>query len=434
LKQQIAVFWFRRDLRLYDNHALYRALCSGVPVIPVFIFEPEILGKLQWNNNARGFFIYNELFKLKSELERLGGSLRVFHSSTLDAFHVLMQEYDVKAVFANKDYEPYARQRDKEIAFYLKSANIHFNLFKDHVIFEEHEVVKDNGEPYTVFTPFSRRWKSILNPSLISSFSSEGLSNHYLKVKPFLFPELKSLGFEADLTEIPSSDLSESVIRNYGKTRDYPAVKGTSRLGIHLRFGTVSIREVVRSALEWSDVFLNELIWREFFFSILWHFPQVENKAFKSKFEFIGWRNNEKEFKRWCNGETGFPIVDAGMRELNETGFMHNRSRMITAGFLVKHLLIDWRWGEAYFAEKLLDYELAANNGNWQWAAGTGCDASPWFRIFNPDLQQKKFDPEGLYIMKWLPEWGSDKYPAPMVDHKKARERAIQVFKAAGIS
>jgi deoxyribodipyrimidine photo-lyase len=418
-------------LRFHDNHALYQALNSGLPVLPIFIFDTEILEKLNDKRDARVSFIYAEIQKIKKELEKSGSSLFVFHGKPADAFKKLIDEFDIQAVYANKDYEPYATERDKRVGEFLKVKSIEFNLFKDQVIFEENEVLKDGGTPYTVFTPYSKKWKQVLSETKISAFPSEKKRENFLKIKPFAFPELKDLGFEKTTIEVPLPNISEEIIRNYDKTRDLPAIFGTTRLGVHLRFGTVSIRELTLKATDWSETFLNELIWRNFFSTILWHFPQVVDTSFKPKYDFIQWRNDEKEFERWCNGETGYPMVDAGMRELNETGFMHNRVRMVAASFLTKHLLIDWRWGEAYYAEKLLDYELASNNGNWQWAAGTGCDAAPYFRIFNPESQQKKFDTKREYIRKWIPEIGTVKYPQPIVEHKFARERALTTYRTA---
>jgi deoxyribodipyrimidine photo-lyase len=429
MKGKINIFWFRRDLRLHDNHALYQALNSGHPVLPVFIFDTEILGKLHTKNDARVSFIYAEIQKMKTKLEKSGSSLFVFHDKPVDAFKKLTDEFEIQAVYANKDYEPYAKERDKKVGESLRSKNVGFKLFKDHVIFEENEVLKDDGTPYTVFTPYSKKWKQVLGETEIPVFPSEKKLKNFLKTKPFSFPEPEELGFVKSAVEVPLPVISEEIIRNYAKTRDFPAVNGTTRLGVHLRFGTISIRELTRKALQWSETFLNELIWRNFFSTILWYFPQVVDKAFKPKYDFIQWRNNEKEFERWCNGKTGYPMVDAGMRELNATGFMHNRVRMVTAGFLTKHLLIDWRWGEAYFADKLLDYELASNNGNWQWAAGTGCDAVPYFRIFNPESQQKKFDPDGEYVKRWVPEVETSAYPKPVVSYKTAMERALQAYR-----
>jgi deoxyribodipyrimidine photo-lyase len=432
MKQKINIFWFRRDLRLHDNTGLYHALNSNLPVLPVFIFDIEILEKLPIND-ARINFIYNNIQKLKTAVEKKGSSVKTFFCKPLEAFNRLCKEFTVEKVFTNKDYEPYATKRDSEIDGFLDSKGIQFLLFKDHVIFEENEVVKDDGNPYTVFTPYSKKWKSGIEKKMLAENPSDKdkYLKNLLKTNPFKFPELKELGFERSTRSFPESEIPETVISNYGETRNLPAVKGTSRLGVHLRFGTISIRRLTKVAQNLSEVFLNELIWRNFFIDILWHFPHVVENTFKPKYDFIDWRNNENEFKKWCNGETGFPLVDAGMRELNESGFMHNRVRMLTAGFLAKHLLIDWRWGEAYFAEKLLDFELASNNGNWQWAAGCGCDAAPYFRIFNPETQQKKFDPESKYILKWIPEYGTTGYPPPMVDHKFARERALRTYKEA---
>jgi deoxyribodipyrimidine photo-lyase len=431
MKQKIAVFWFRRDLRLNDNTGLFHALESGLPVLPVFIFDTVILEKLNSKSDARVSFIHAELSKINAETEKQGSSLKVLHDKPLDAFWKLINEFEIASVYTNNDYEPYAIQRDKEVEKVLKEKGIEFYSFKDHVVFEHNEVVKGDGTPYTVFTPYSKKWKQILGDNEISEFPSQKHLYNLFKTHPFHFPEINEIGFEKSQIQIPEMDISERHIREYAEKRDLPALDATSKLGIYLRFGTISIREVTRIARNLSEVFLNELIWRNFFSSILWHFPQVENKAFKPKYDFIQWRNNEKEFEMWCRGKTGYPLVDAGMRELNETGFMHNRVRMITASFLTKHLLIDWRWGEAYFAEKLLDFELASNNGNWQWAAGCGCDATPYFRVFNPEAQQKKFDPEAKYILKWVPEYGTIQYPQPIVYHVFARERVLRVYKKA---
>lgn len=431
MKQKITVFWFRRDLRLSDNTGLYHALKSNLPVLPVFIFDVKILSKLQDKKDARVNFIYNNVLKIKTELENEGSSVQTFFCKPLEAFIQLCKDFSIEKVFTNKDYEPYASERDSTIKDFLNSQGIRFLLFKDHVIFEENEVVKEDGNPYTVFTPYSKKWKSKLEKKLPAENPSEEYLHNLLKTKPFKFPELARLGFEKSTVPFPDEKIPEEIIANYEATRNLPALTGTSRLGIHLRFGTVSIRQLTKAAQNLSEVFLNELIWRNFFIDILWHFPHVVEKAFKPKYDFISWRNNENEFKKWCNGETGFPLVDAGMRELNTTGFMHNRVRMLAASFLTKHLLIDWRWGEAYFAEKLLDFELASNNGNWQWAAGCGCDAAPYFRIFNPETQQKKFDPYNTYVLKWVPEYGTIGYFPPMVDHKFARERALRTYKEA---
>ncbi len=431
MKQKVTVFWFRRDLRLHDNHGLYQALRQEFAVLPVFVFDTDILGKLPSKSDARVTFIHNQIQRLKMELEESGSSLRVFFNSPVQAFKELMDEFEIASVFANKDYEPYSRRRDGEIKELLESEGAGFFLYKDQVIFEENEVLNNSGLPYTVFTPYSRKWKAQYSETKIAAAASEQLKTRFLKTSSFSLPSLEKIGFKPYGKEFPSSEIPEDVIRNYEKTRDFPYIRGTTRLGIHLRFGTISIRELTLKAAGWSEVFLNELIWRNFFSTILWQFPHVADQSFRKEYDRIQWRNNEHEFECWCKGETGYPIVDAGMRELNSTGFMHNRVRMITAGFLTKDLLIDWRWGEAYFAEKLHDYELASNNGNWQWAAGTGCDAAPWFRIFNPETQQKKFDPNSEYIKKWIPEYGTSAYPVPLVEHKQARERALKVYKSA---
>jgi deoxyribodipyrimidine photo-lyase len=432
-KKNVVIFWFRRDLRLNDNHGFYHALNSEYPVLPVFIFDKDILGRLNSGTDARVSFIYDQVHKLKTEFEKNGGSLLALHDKPLAAFSRIIREYEVKAVTANKDYESYARKRDGEIRELFERNGVEFTLYKDHVIFEESEIVKDNGEPYTVFTPYSKRWKETLNAGRIDYYPSEKMADRLLKTKPFPFIELSDLGFKKSNIQVPPPSISRQLIEDYGITRDFPTKKGTTRLGIHLRFGTVSIRELTGKAMEWSGVFLNELIWRNFFSTILWHYPYVEKKAFKIKYDLIQWRNNEDEFAAWCNGHTGYPLVDAGMRELNATGFMHNRVRMVTASFLTKHLLIDWRWGELYFADKLLDFDLASNNGNWQWAAGSGCDAAPYFRIFNPALQQQKFDPDNEYVKRWVPEAGTSGYVNPVVDHREARERALKAYKGAGI-
>jgi len=428
---KIIIFWFRRDLRLNDNHALFNALSERLPVLPVFIFDTAILEKVSSRHDPRVDFIYNEILKIKRKLESFGSSLKVFYSSPEEAFRSLLDKYEIASVYANKDYEPYARMRDENISGLLNAKGVPFNLFKDHLIFEEGEVIKDDGKPYTVFTPYSRKWKKYLSQNRIEFFPSETLTGSFIKTDPYSMPDLLEIGFNASKIRIPAPDISEPLIRNYAATRNLPAVNGTSRLGIHLRFGTLSIREIAQRATEWSEIFLNELIWREFFSSVLWHFPEVAEKSFDSRYDFIEWRNNENEFERWQYGQTGFPFVDAGMRELLETGFMHNRVRMVAASFLTKHLLIDWRWGEAWFAEHLLDFEQSSNNGNWQWAAGSGCDAAPYFRIFNPLSQQQKFDTEMKYIKKWVPEINTPKYPEPMVDHVYARKRALEKYQMA---
>lgn len=428
--EKIVLFWFRRDLRLHDNPALEDALVSGLPVLPVFIFDTGILSKLHRKRDPRVLFIHRELKYLKTTLEEKGSSLLVFHGKATEAFEWLLQHYPaVEAVYANRDYEPESILRDRQVEAFLQSAGVRFITRKDQVIFEQDEVLKKDGTPYTVFTPYSRRWKELLTDTHLAPCASEKHLENLYETAPLSFPELEDMGFETFDFEFPGRVADPQLIRQYGTNRDIPGVRGTSRLGIHLRFGTVSIRQLAGQALNHGEVFLNELIWRDFFMQILAHFPYVTDGPFKKQYVFIAWRNDQREFDRWCRGETGYPMVDAGMRELNATGFMHNRLRMITASFLCKHLLIDWRWGEAYFAEKLLDFELASNNGNWQWAAGTGCDAAPYFRVFNPEIQQLKFDPQGSYVRKWVPEAGTARYPRPVVDHKFARDRAVDTYK-----
>ncbi len=424
----VTVFWFRRDLRLHDNHGFFEALKTSDMVLPIFIFDRFILSELADKHDKRVLFIHQTIKKLNNELLKVGSSLMVINDEPINAFKTISESYTIKDVFANHDYEPYAIKRDLEISQWLKSKNMLFHSFKDQVIFEKSEVMKPDGKPYTIFTPYSKIWKRKLAEDKIKTFASEKLLSNLIKTKPFHFLALHEIGFETSDDEFSPTIIDSNLISNYHLTRNLPAVNGTSKLSIHLRFGTVSVRELAKVALELNEHWLNELIWREFFMMILFHFPFVITKCFKSKYENIPWRNNENEFKKWCDGETGYPIVDAGMRELNKTGFMHNRVRMVVASFLTKHLLIDWRWGEAYFAEKLLDYELSSNNGNWQWAAGCGCDAAPYFRIFNPSEQTKKFDTDMLYIKKWINNFTADYLP-PIVEHTFARKRALEVFK-----
>jgi deoxyribodipyrimidine photo-lyase len=423
------IFWFRRDLRLDDNAGLFHALSSGLPVLPVFIFDEIILKGLENIADQRVTFIYEEISRLKRQLERSGSSLLVRYGKPEIIFSGLISEFETKIVFANHDYEPYARERDERITQLLSNSGIQFMTFKDQVIFEKNEVIKDTGGPYTVFTPYSRKWISLFNQAEIPAYNSLELIHNFVQTVPTGLPELTDFGFNHSASDFPSRKIEPDIIRDYHLNRDYPAVNGTSRLGIHLRFGTISIRRVVKLASGISRVFLNELIWREFYMMILWHFPRVVEQSFKVQYDRINWLNDEDHFRAWCDGMTGYPAVDAGMRELNASGYMHNRMRMITASFLTKHLLIDWRWGEAYFAKKLLDFELSSNNGGWQWAAGTGCDAAPYFRVFNPGIQAKKFDPHSEYIRKFVPELNTGEYPPPMIDHAFARKRAINEYK-----
>jgi len=428
----INICWFRRDLRLDDNAALYHALKEGIPVVPIFIFDRNILDQLDEKADRRVEFIRAALVDMQELLKQWGSSLEVYYGFPEQVFRELLEKYPIKKVFTNDDYEPYARKRDDAIRRLLNEQQVSLHTFKDQVIFAKEEVVKDNGQPYTIFTPYSRRWKAKLEAFYLKSYPVKKYCRHFYQQPPISIPSLASMGFSATDRPFPPDNLSEEQLKKYKEQRDYPAIHGTSKLSVHLRFGTVSIRKLARKALASSDSFLNELIWRDFYQMILWHFPQVgDGKAFKPEYENIRWRNNAQEFERWCAGQTGYPIVDAGMRELNETGFMHNRVRMIVASFLVKHLLIDWRWGEAYFAQKLLDYDLAANNGGWQWAAGSGCDAVPYFRIFNPHLQTQKFDPRLEYIRKWVTELDGFTYPQPIVEHELARKRCLDVYASA---
>ncbi|PTB97472.1 deoxyribodipyrimidine photolyase [Marivirga lumbricoides] len=427
---KITLFWFRRDLRLFDNTGLHYAQNEGKPVLPLFIFDTNILDDLQDKKDARVQFLHDTLSDMHTKLNKVGSGMLVKHGKPEEIFEQLIKDYPVENVYTNRDYEPYSKERDEKVEQLLKKNEIGFYDFKDHVIFEKEEVVNGSDEPYKVFTPYKNKWMEKLQSGHTHPYSVSMGKTIFHQFSPE-FPSLKSIGFEKSDVEIPQNNYPEKIIEKYDKLRDYPAKNGTSRLGIHLRFGTISIRQAVEKAKALNDTWLNELIWRDFYSMIMGNYPHVVDTAFKSKYDAIPWRNDKEEFKKWCEGKTGYPIVDAGMRELNTTGYMHNRVRMITASFLTKHLLIDWRWGEAYFAEKLLDYELASNNGGWQWAAGTGTDAQPYFRIFNPYSQTDKFDKNKEYIKKWIPELGTDKYPEPMVEHKSARQRALDTYKKA---
>ena len=430
-QEEIAVFWFRRDLRLEDNAGLYHALKENKIVLPLFIFDTGILDRLSDKADKRVDFIHQVLADLRKRLGQFGSSLLVLTGQPMDVFKKLLTDYRITSVYTNQDYEPDAIIRDNSIKELLDQQGITLKSYKDQVIFEKNEISKEDGSPYTIFTPYSRKWKTVLNDFYLQSYPTEKYFTHFSKIGSFSLPSLEEIGFQATGFTYTAPSLNEKIIKEYREKRDFPALAGTSRLSLHLRFGTVSIRQLARKAVTLSDTWLNELIWRDFYMMILFHFPHVVNASFKRPYDAIRWRNNEREFTAWCTGNTGYPIVDAGMRELNATGFMHNRVRMITASFLTKHLLIDWRWGEAYFAEKLLDYDLAANNGGWQWAAGSGCDAAPYFRIFNPYEQTKKFDQDLRYIKKWVPEFQEFYYPQPIVDHKFARERVLKVYKEA---
>lgn len=441
--EKISIFWHRRDLRLHDNAGLYHALKSSYPVLPLFIFDTYILDKLEDKPDARVEFIHDHVSALARELASMGSTMLVAHGKPEEVWARLLQQYPIGAVYTNHDYEPYAHERDEKVKRLLASHGIPFYTYKDHVIFERQEIVKDDGKPYTVFTPYSRKWRALLmsrpasaasNPAAsfyLQSYPTERYFSRLWRAAPLPIPSLEAIGFVRTGVSFPPMQVTQGLIRQYDKTRNFPAVNGTSRLGVHFRFGTISIREKARHAIKLNDTYLNELIWRDFYAMILANFPHVATRAFKPEYDLIEWRNDEKEFQLWCEGRTGYPLVDAGMRELAATGYMHNRVRMVTASFLTKHLLIDWRWGEAWFARKLLDFDLASNNGGWQWAAGSGTDAAPYFRVFNPLAQQEKFDPELAYIRRWIPEYGTAAYPKPIVEHKLARERCMEVYRRA---
>ena len=421
---QSNIFWFRRDLRIEDNTALIQALNSSQSIIPIFIFDINIIKKLP-KDDARISFIYNQLIGINKYLKRFNSSLLVLHGDPEKLILDLVQKKNVSALYSNLDYEPYAIERDMKITNSLKKYHIQHLQFKDQVIFGPKEILKDDGNPYTVYTPYKNKWLTKFEKSLISVNTS--LLNNNFSKEIFDFPDLKEIGFVD--SKIKVSDYSLNIIGSYKDFRDFPALDKTSYLSVHLRFGTVSIREIVKLIAGSDSVFLSELIWREFFMQILYNFPHVASNSFKTKYDKIVWRNNKDEFKLWCEGKTGYPIVDSGMRQLNETGYMHNRVRMIVSGFLCKHLLVDWRWGEKYFSQKLLDYEMSSNNGNWQWAAGTGCDSAPYFRIFNPFTQQKKFDKDYSYVKKWIKDFDENNYLDYIVDHKFARKRALDCYK-----
>jgi len=429
MKPQVNIFWFRRDLRLQDNAGLYHALKSNHPVIPVFIFDTNILNELEDKADRRVEFIHAALEELQMLLKKMDSSLEVYHGEPLSVYKTLLEKYTIEKVFTNHDYEPYALERDRAIAGLLKNNGVSLHTYKDQVILEKKEVVKDDETAYTVFTPYSSKWKAVLTGFHLKPYPTKKYFSNFYKQPATAIPSLAEIGFKTVDQPFPSKNLNEELIKKYKAQRDIPSIQGTSRLGVHLRFGTVSIRQLAAAGAALSETYLNELIWRDFYHMILWNFPHVgKGKAFKPQYDAIEWRKDNGEFGLWCNGQTGYPIVDAGMRELNATGFMHNRVRMIVASFLCKHLLLDWRLGEAYFAQKLLDFDLAANNGGWQWAAGSGCDAAPYFRIFNPYLQTKRFDPQLEYVKKWVPEFQEFNYPKPIVEHEFARKRCLEVY------
>lgn len=429
-QQLYSIFWHRRDLRLHDNAGLYKALTQTGHIQPVFIFDQNILQHLS-PDDQRVLYIHKEVLALKEAYRKHGCDLLVLHGDPIELIPQTANRLGASMVFTNRDYEPYALERDSTLFEILQKKNIDLKGAKDHVIFEKNEVVKPDGKPYTVFTPYMRRWKENLTPFHLKSYPVEKYLSRLRKPEKFsVAPTLSELGFSDDqIVDFPAKKPQPNVLKNYHETRDFPFIAGTSRMSLHLRFGTVSIRELTQMALNTNEKFLNELIWRDFYQMILFHFPYTADSCFKPEYNRIRWEHNEEHFQHWCNGTTGYPLVDAGMRELNTTGHMHNRVRMVVASFLTKHLLLDWRLGERYFAEKLLDYELASNVGGWQWAAGCGCDAAPYFRVFNPESQQQKFDPDFQYIRKWVPEYGTAKYPSPIIDHKVARERVLARYK-----
>ena len=426
--EEINIFWFRRDLRLYDNSGLSAATSDKLKVLPIFIFDTSITNKLP-ENDRRINFIYDNLVEMDSELKKkYNSSLNIFKGKPIEIFKELIGNYKINSVYTNNDYEPYAFSRDSSIKKLLESKKIQFKSYKDHVVFEKNEVVKDDGNPYVVFTPYMRKWKTNLNEDLTNLEEKKVLNNFYTKTISGLL-DLDNYGFIENDKKIESFKLNSEIVTKYAETRNFPSINSTSKLGPYLRFGTVSVRKIVTGLLKFKDqTFLNEIIWREFFMQILFHFPHTSTKSFKPKYDKIIWLDDPKSFDAWKNGETGFPLVDAGMKELNKTGFMHNRVRMITASFLCKHLLIDWRLGEKYFALKLNDYEMASNVGNWQWASGSGVDAAPYFRIFNPHTQIVKFDKNRDYINKWL-NTDSNDYPNEIIDHKIARKRCLETYK-----
>ena len=430
MSEPVSVVWLRRDLRLHDNAALYHALTSGRKVIVLFIFDKVILDQLDDRADQRVEYIHTEILDLHTQLRRAGSSMIVRYGEPLPVWQQLLNEFPVEEVFVNRDYEVYAKGRDKAVSGLLAEHGIAFQAFKDQAIFDHDEILTGSNTPYTVFTPYSRKWLGQLNPFYLKSYPTEKYYDAFLQLEEQPVISLAAMDFKPAGKPFPKKTASDNLLKHYQETRDFPAQKGTSELSLHLRFGTISIRELARQAQADSAAYLNELCWRDFYFQVLHHFPHVEKESFRREYDAIPWRNNEAEFEKWCAGQTGYPLVDAGMRQLNETGWMHNRVRMVVASFLCKHLLIDWRWGEAYFARKLRDYDLSANNGGWQWAAGTGTDAAPYFRVFNPTEQAKKFDPKGEYIRRWVPEFNSLGYTKPIVEHAMARQRAIDTYRS----
>lgn len=470
MKYTKSLVWFRRDLRDFDHAALYHALKNTAQVYCAFVFDTEILDQLTDKEDRRVEFIWESVQELKTALVNKGGDLIVLHGKAKDEIPALARSLQIQAVFTNHDYEPTSIARDDHVATQLKNNNINFHHYKDQVIFEKDEVLSVAGKPYSVFTPYKNMWLKSVNDFYLKPYPVDDYIQHLAKSDIETSISLEDLGFERTNLmnmRLPTGmsggatlfeDFAERIQR-YKEARDFPSVKGVSYLSVHLRFGTVSIRHLARTALQiggaGAETWASELIWRDFYFQILHHNPRVaDGKAYKSEFESLPFPNNAELFRAWCDGKTGYPLVDAAMRQLNTTGFMHNRLRMLAASFLVKDLLIDWRWGERYFAEKLIDFDLSANNGGWQWAASTGCDAQPWFRIFNPITQSERFDANGRFIRKYVTELIScnDKeihapwlmsqqrqsaintiigqnYPLPIVDHAIQRALALSLYK-----
>ena len=430
MNYNLSVFWFRRDLRLHDNHGFFQALKKSKSVLPVFIFDINILGELN-ENDRRVSLLFDRLKELNTELAKHGKKIHVYYGDPKSIFNELFDKLPYDAIFTNTDYEPYATKRDKSVRLSLNQKKVKFRSYKDQVIFEKDEILTDSGKVYGVYTYYMKKWKAQFRASMTQPFPSDTLL-HKCKNSDVLpcVEQIGDIGFKHTEYILHQPNLTYRSLLDYEQSRDNPTMDGTSNASVHLRFGFLSIREVVNIAFQYSETFLNELIWRSFFTQIIWNYPRVVDSCFKQKYNNIKW-NNIDLFINWKYGETGFPIVDAGMRQLFETGYMHNRVRMITASFLVKNLGIDWRLGEAYFASTLMDYDLASNNGNWQWVAGTGCDSAPYFRVFNPNTQQERYDPKLIYCRKWIKELEENgRYRiSEIVDAKKSRLDAIDRYK-----